>query len=157
MRAVIIQAFASRRIWRGHDGVMASWRLALMIAMALLACASSRAFPEYQAFVREHSGQPVNCAMCHAHPDGPSGSEPGQLGRFTPEELIRVNQARAAQPGQQVNSPLLNAFGNRIVTAAGAAAITQWRKEPARLTKALGTKSDLDGDGIADARGLLPP
>ncbi|MHB0935186.1 MAG: thrombospondin type 3 repeat-containing protein [Armatimonadota bacterium] len=114
------------------------------------------AFPEFQTYSEKHSGRPGNCGMCHAHPDGPSGSEARQLGSLTPEEMERVNLSRAAlEPGQEIDSPILNAFGNHIIKAVGAKKVVDAQKDPAELATALGNTSDLDGDGIADAREFL--
>jgi hypothetical protein len=94
--------------------------------------------------------------MCHINPGGPLGTEFGQIGRLTPEDMTRLNQARAAlTPGQVVDNPILNAFGNRIVQALGMAKVQQLRQDPAELAPALGSTSDLDKDGIPDAQEYL--
>lgn len=125
---------------------------------ALLSTLASPALahPEFQAFSKQHSGRGVNCAMCHANADGPDGLKPGQIGRLTPKELERLNKARAAfQPGADVDSPILNAFGNHIVNTLGKERLLTFRKNPAGLAAALGNTSDLDSDGISDAQEYL--
>jgi hypothetical protein len=131
-------------------------RLALA-ALALPACAGAAdAYPEFQKFVQARSGRSVNCAMCHVSPDGPNGAGFGQIGSLTPGELDRLNQARAAfEPGREVASPILNRFGNHIITTVGKTRFLQIRSHPEELAEALGAESDLDGDGIPDAREYL--
>jgi hypothetical protein len=128
-----------------------------LAALALLASAApAGAYPEYQKFVQANSGRAVNCALCHTNPDGPDGAGVGQIGRLTPEELGRLGEARAAfEPGRDVDSPILNAFGDRIVEAAGKTRFLEMRSRPAELAGVLGTESDLDGDGIPDSREYL--
>jgi len=114
------------------------------------------AFPEFQAYSERHSGRPVNCGLCHVNPDGPSGNGPGQLGRLTPEEMQRVNQSRGArEPGQAIDNPILNPFGDHIIQTIGSQKLFDLRRDPAGLATALGSQSDLDGDGISDAREYL--
>ncbi len=114
------------------------------------------AYPEFQAYSKEHSGRFVNCALCHANADGPDGVKPGQIGRLGPDELKRLNTARAAfKPGMDVDNPVLNAFGNHIVKTLGKERFLQLRKDPKALAGALGFQSDLDGDGIPDAQEYL--
>jgi hypothetical protein len=55
------------------------------------------------------------------------------------------------EPGQEVDSPILNEFGNRIIRSMGRKEFLQLISTPERLAPALGNKSDLDGDGIPDA------
>ena len=131
-------------------------RLAL-VGLALPAFAgSAAAYPEFQKFVQTRSGRAVNCAMCHTNSDGPDGAGFGQIGSLTPEELGRLNRARAAfEPGQEVASPILNRFGNHIVTSVGKTRFLELRNRPEELAGALGTASDLDGDGIPDSREYL--
>ena len=94
--------------------------------------------------------------MCHINPAGPVGTEFGQIGRLDAQGLIRLNQARAAlAPGQIVDSPVLNAFGNRIEQALGMRKVLALRQNPAGLAPALGFVSDLDKDGIPDAQEYL--
>lgn len=126
------------------------------LGVLMLAASPAGAHPEFQAFSKEHSGRGVSCAMCHAHPDGPDGVKPGQIGRLTPRELERLNAARAAfKPGAEVDSPILNAFGNHIVRTLGKERLLAFRKNPAALAAALGPDSDLDSDGISDAQEYL--
>jgi hypothetical protein len=114
------------------------------------------AYPEFQKFVQTRSGRAVNCAMCHASSDGPDGAGFGQIGSLTPEELGRLNQARAAfEPGHEVASPILNRFGNHVIATVGKTRFLELRSRPEELAAALGTESDLDGDGIPDAREYL--
>lgn len=114
------------------------------------------AFPQFQAFSEKNSGRPVNCGMCHTHPEGPSGSGAHQLGSLTPEEMQRVNLSRVAlEPGQDIDNPILNAFGNHIIKTVGAKKVVEYAGDPAKLATALGNGSDLDGDGIPDAQEYL--
>ena len=125
----------------------------LSILCVAMACApAALAYPEFQQFVQRTSGRNVNCAMCHVNPDGPEGLKPGQIGSLTPDEMDRLNRARAAfEPGQPVESPILNAFGNHIVETVGKNRFLQLRLDPGGLAEALGHDSDLDNDGISDA------
>lgn len=131
-----------------------SWRwLALA---ALLLPAGLGAYPEYHAFIVKHSGRPINCALCHRHPDGPDGAAPGQLGRLTPEAQERLGRARSAfEPGVKVDSPILNAFGNHMVQALGRKQLMELKLAPEQLAERLPADSDLDADGIPDVRELL--
>ncbi|HEY9870463.1 MAG TPA: thrombospondin type 3 repeat-containing protein [Candidatus Obscuribacterales bacterium] len=114
--------------------------------------AAAVAYPEFQTFAEKHSGRPTNCAMCHVSPDGPIGDGDGQIGSLSESEMARLNKARAAlEPGQDVDSPILNEFGNHIIKALGKSKVLELRNDPAKLVEALGTKSDLDGDGIPDS------
>ncbi len=117
---------------------------------------SVEAYPEFQKFSQTNSGRTVNCAMCHTHPDGPNGGAFGQIGSLTPAQMEKLNQARSAfEPGKQVESPILNAFGNHIIKTVGKTRFLEYRSRPAELANALGTTSDLDGDGVADSREYL--
>lgn len=132
--------------------------LRLALAAALLAAAPvALAYPEFEAFVERHSGRYVNCALCHSHPDGPEGTKPGQIRSLDAEELARLNLARAAfEPGSDVDSPILNDFGDEILHRVGKRRFLEIRStDPALLADALGTDSDLDGDGIPDATEYL--
>jgi hypothetical protein len=121
-----------------------------------LFCASAFAYPEFQAFIKKNSGRPVDCAFCHVNPNGPEGNGPGQLGSLTPDEFTRLNRARAAfEPGQLVDSPILNAFGNRILKDVGKKKFLEIKQHPADLAVALGPTVDLDGDGIPDSQEFL--
>lgn len=119
------------------------------------------AYPEFQKYVQQNSGRNVNCAMCHAHPDGPEGLKAGQIGSLSPQEIDLLSRARAAfEPGQKVQNPLLNAFGNDIVKRLGKSQFLLLRQDPKKLAESLGRDSDLDGDSICDAdeylAGTLP-
>jgi hypothetical protein len=110
---------------------------------------SVQAYPEYQAAIVKMSHRPVNCAMCHVHGDGPEGAAVGQIGRLTTEEFARLGRARAAfEPGGNVNSPILNAFGNHIINSIGKTKFIELRQLPEKLPELLPAESDLDGDGI---------
>lgn len=125
--------------------------LAWGIALALTTPAF--AYPEFEAWVEQSSGRYVNCALCHTHPDGPEGVKPGQIRSLDPAALERLNRARAAfEPGQDVDSPILNDFGDHIMEELGKRRFLEIRTtDPGDLAEALGYESDLDGDGIPDA------
>ncbi len=111
------------------------------------------AHPEFQAWSQKNSGRFVNCAMCHAHPDGPEGMKAGQIGSFTPAEMALLNEARAAfEPGKKVENPILNRFGNSIVEQLGRREVIALRPNPAGLADKLDPAHDTDGDGLGDAR-----
>lgn len=125
-----------------------------LIALAVLPDAS--AYPEFQVYVAKSTGRSVNCAMCHSNSDGPEGTAPGQIGRLNPAELERLGRARSAfQPGQEVDSPILNAFGNHIITSIGKEKFVELKAAPAHLAELLPPDSDIDHDGISDAREYL--
>lgn len=114
------------------------------------------AYPEFQTFIVKNSGRTVNCAMCHSHADGPEGAAVGQIGRLTPAELEKLGHARAALlPGQEVDSPILNPFGNYIIKSLGKEKFIELRAAPASLAEILPQDHDLDHDGIPDAREYL--
>lgn len=117
---------------------------------------SARAHVEFQAFVVRNSGRSVDCALCHVHSNGPDGTGVGQVGSLTPEELARLNVARAAfDPGVIVDSPVLNDFGDSLLRRLGKKRILELRSAPAELAKEISQTSDLDSDGIPDAREFL--
>ncbi len=121
-------------------------------AVLLLAWGSAGAYPEYQAWSQKTSGRFVNCAMCHAHPDGPEGVKPGQLGSLSPQQWVSLNEARAAhEPGTTVHSPILNEFGNDLVRQLGRREIIALRLDPAALVGRIDVRQDHDNDGIPDA------
>ena len=130
------------------------WKL--MIVLAVPAAAGRvQAYPELQRFIVQSSGRAVNCALCHAHADGPEGTAPGQIGRLTATEQVELGRARAAfEPNANPTSPILNAFGNHLINHLGKKKFLELRLAPAQLAEALPTDSDLDGDGIADAEEL---
>jgi len=113
------------------------------------------AHPEFQRYFKETSGRTINCAMCHVHPDGPEGLKTGQIGSLTQDQLNTLGLARQAnKPGSVVKSPILNEFGNLIVTALGKDKIMELKQSPGSLPDALSKTSDLDKDGIIDAEEL---
>jgi len=133
----------------------------MVFLIGLLVAAPASAYPEFQTFIETQSSRNVNCALCHAHPDGPEGLKPGQIGSLNPSQLELLNKARAAfEPGQEVESPILNPFGNHIIQVLGKQRFLQIRQDPATLVAALGRESDLDRDGIPDVdeylAGTLP-
>lgn len=124
--------------------------------MSVCLSPATSAHTELQAFVRESSGRAINCAMCHEHSDGPEGTGRGQIGGLSPEAMSRLGRARAAfDPGQRVDSPILNDFGDSIVVQLGKKRILELRHQPALLAQELDPANDLDGDGISDAREYL--
>jgi len=129
----------------------------IVVLLALALASPARAYPEFEAWIEQHSGRFVNCAFCHTNPDGPEGTKPGQIRSLDAAELERLNRARAAfEPGQDVDSPILNAFGNHIIQALGKRRFLEIRaQDPGQLADALGYQSDLDGDGIPDATEYL--
>ncbi len=125
-------------------------RLGIVFA---LSSAPARALHEFQAFVQAYSGRPVNCALCHTSADGPEGTGAGQIGSLTDVERERLNRARAAfDPSPVVDSPILNDFGNLIVARLGKRRVLELRAKPELIAAGLGNESDLDQDGIPDAR-----
>lgn len=126
------------------------------LAVAFLAFpAGANAYPEFQAQITKSSGRPVNCALCHANPDGPDGTSYGQIGRLNPEEMERLNRARKAiEPGVEVKSPILNEFGNYLVRSLGMRRLLELKLNPAALPDAIDPKNDMDRDGIPDAEEL---
>jgi hypothetical protein len=132
-------------------------RLQVVISMAfcLAAPITSHAYPEFQQDIVKRTGRIVNCAMCHSHSDGPEGTAPGQIGSFSPEELQRLGQARGAmEPGVPVDSPILNDFGNHIVTSLGKKRVVELKMAPDQLSEQLPADSDMDHDGIMDVQEL---
>jgi hypothetical protein len=126
----------------------------LLVIFVLAAAPPLMAYPEFEVWTEKTSGRYIDCAMCHTHPDGPEGVKPGQIRSLSREELDRLNEARGAfEPGIAVNSPVLNAFGNRIIEKLGRKKFLEIRSaDPGLLVAAYGMDSDLDGDGIPDAR-----
>jgi cytochrome c553 len=137
-------------------------RRGVLVAAMLFAVTPLFAYPEFQAWAQKNSGRAIDCSMCHVNSDGPEGVKPGQIRGLNPKELERLNQARAAfEPGSKIDNPILNAFGDHIIQTIGKKKFLEIRSTgPGQLVSALGMKSDLDGDGIPDAReyadGTLP-
>lgn len=130
-----------------HRNAIAS----LTMAALLMLCKAAQAYPEFEAYVEKNSGMPVNCSMCHTHPDGPEGLKPGQIGSLSPEQMEKLNRARAAfEPGQEVDSPVLNEFGEHLIEELGKTRFLQLRLEPEELPAVMPGDSDLDGDGVTD-------
>lgn len=128
----------------------------LQLLFTLVIVGNCYAYPEFQKFSQTHSGRPINCAMCHANGDGPEGASRGQIGSLTPDELNKLNAARGAfVPGVPIQSPILNAFGNNIITVIGKTKFLELRAHPEQLAEVYGYQSDLDGDGITDAQEYL--
>lgn len=124
----------------------------IIISATFIQAAPAFAHPEFQRYSKEVSGRSVNCAMCHRHSDGPEGLKPGQIGSLDQDELNALGLARQAlKPGAVVKSPILNEFGNSILSQLGKDKISELRQRPELLTGFLSKTSDLDGDGIPDA------
>ncbi|PKN57366.1 MAG: hypothetical protein CVU56_11225 [Deltaproteobacteria bacterium HGW-Deltaproteobacteria-14] len=124
-------------------------------ALLLLAVETAHAYPEFEQAIEKNAGRTIDCAFCHINPDGPEGTKVGQIGSLSPAEFQALNRARTAfEPGAQVESPILNAFGNHLVTVYGKKKIVALRADPLALAAGLGD-SDLDGDGVSDAQELL--
>ncbi len=132
-------------------------RILVTLLFAVLAPgARAAAHNEFQTFVRKNSGRPVDCALCHAHSNGPEGTGAGQVGSLNPEELERLGRARAAfDPGTLVDSPILNSFGDSLVQRLGKKRILELRSAPAELAVEISQTSDLDLDGIPDSSEYL--
>jgi len=131
-------------------------RRAILLFITITMASECLAYPEFQRFSQVNSGRPINCAMCHANGDGPEGASRGQIGSLTPDELNRLNAARGAfAPGIAVQSPILNAFGNKIISTIGKTRFLELRAHPEQLAEVYGFQSDLDSDGIADAQEYL--
>ncbi|MBI5387241.1 MAG: hypothetical protein HZA90_21450 [Verrucomicrobia bacterium] len=130
------------------------WKTTLLLAF-LTTVGSVQAYPEFQQHIVKTTGRAVNCALCHANADGPEGTGPGQIGHLTAAEQAELGRARAAfEPGARPNSPILNAFGNHLINSLGKKKFLELRLAPAQLAEALPKDSDLDDDGISDAREL---
>ncbi len=128
----------------------------MLFAVLILAGVPARAYSEYRSFIEKASGRNVDCSICHANPEGPEGVKPGQIGSLNAEEQARLTQARTAfQPGVDVHSPILNDFGNSIIRTVGKQKFLAMRQHPESLPALLPQDSDLDDDGIPDARELV--
>jgi len=131
-------------------------RWTALMPLLLVIVSRATAHPEYQLFIQQHSGRSMNCAMCHVHSDGPEGASKGQIGSLGEEEMNRLLVARSAfEPGQAVDNPILNDFGNNLVHSIGKKALLEYRSDPIRIALALGDQSDMDGDGVSDAQEFL--
>ncbi len=129
---------------------MRQWFILLWVMVGTMGYV--QAYPEFQQEIRKISGRSINCSMCHVHPDGPQGLKHGQIGGLTGEENSALGAARQAfKPGVNVNSPILNPFGNKMVYDLGREKIIQLKTQPALLFETLLPESDIDGDGISDA------
>jgi len=141
---------------------MPSWsrcvyRVPLLAASVSLASYASvaGAYPDFQRHIQAESGRVVSCAMCHVHPDGPDGVKHGQIGSLGDAELQALNHSRAMlEPGPAVDSPILNDFGDYLVSSLGRKRLMAWKSNPAKLISALNRVHDQDGDGIPDTREL---
>lgn len=130
--------------------------LATFLLLGTACVGDALAYPEFQKFTQTNSGRVTNCAMCHVHPDGPEGAGHGQIGSLKADELARLGRARAAfEPGADVDSPILNGFGDTIVRTIGKSKVLELRSRPGDLAGMLDPASDLDSDGIPDAREYL--
>lgn len=127
----------------------------IVLALILLVPKSADAYSEFEAAIEEVSGRTINCAYCHEHADGPDGVKPGQIGSLTPSERKMLNKARTSfEPGGQVDSPILNDFGDHLINVIGKKAIVKLKDRPLDLPVLLGD-SDLDHDGIVDGDEFL--
>jgi len=126
-------------------------------ALTVFGASPASAYPEFETWAEKHSGRYMSCAMCHEHPDGPEGVKPGQIRSLSREELDRLNEARQAfEPGHTIDNPILNDFGDAIIQRLGRRRFLEIRvTDPGQLAEAYGFDSDLDGDGIPDAREFL--
>lgn len=128
-----------------------------LVGLLLLAAPRpAAAYPQFQQYSQKHSGRNVDCAMCHRNHDGPKGVRPGQIDSLTPQQKLSYEQEQTAlESGQHVDSPILNDFGNHIIEVLGRVKFIELASHPEQLAPALGFASDLDGDGIPDAREYL--
>jgi hypothetical protein len=128
----------------------------IAIPLLLVLVRSSSAFPEFQAWIEITSDRAVDCAFCHACPDGPQGPKPGQMGSLSDEDAARLDKARAIlEPGQVADNPILNVFGNSVASRIGMTELKELRKAPAFLPAWLGPDGDLDHDGIRDSQEII--
>ena len=139
---------------RVSGGVKCFVGITIELLLVTLSTSMVYAYPEYQQYLESQlhrTKRTANCAMCHVHENGPVGNEPGQIGALSDEQMKRLSRARqAVEPGADVDSPILNQFGNEIIKELGKKRFVELRAEPAKLGKELSDKSDLDGDGIVD-------
>ncbi len=131
-------------------------RYLCLILLGLLAAGEAWGYQEFQIWVDQQTTRNVNCALCHAHGDGPDGVKPGQIGSLDAEGLRSLEAARQAfEPGAEVESPILNAFGNKIIERLGRTGFINLRTRPEAFPEAYGLETDLDSDGIPDAQEYL--
>ncbi len=127
-----------------------------IILLMTLSTTTLLAYPEFQKFSSLHSRRTVNCGMCHASVDGPDGVGFGQIGSLDTMQMELLKEARRAQrPGMEVNNPILNPFGNKMVSAMGVRLLIDAKKDPAIIYFYMKDAGDLDGDGIIDAEEYL--
>ena len=127
----------------------------IVMSLSLLAPRNAEAYSEFEAAIEATSGRTINCAFCHEHADGPDGVKPGQIGSLSPAERQMLNKARTAfEPGAQVDSPILNDFGDAIINIIGKKKVVKLKNTPLEIPALLGD-SDLDHDGILDGDEFL--
>lgn len=130
--------------------------LAVISTISSIVPQSANGYPEFQEFAEKHSGRTTNCATCHTNPAGPTGKESGQIGSLDAQAMDKLNAARGAlAPGVEVDSPILNRFGDLIMKKLGKRKVLADRADPSRLASDYGTDSDLDSDGIPDSQEFL--
>ncbi len=129
--------------------------LGALSAVVLGGVSRAQAYPEFQRHIQAQAGRVVSCGMCHAHPDGPDGMKHGQIGALGENEMQALARSRnMLEPGQPVDSPILNPFGDYLVGHLGRKRLMAYKLQPAALLAAIDQKHDFDADGIADAREL---
>jgi hypothetical protein len=78
------------------------------------------------------------------------------MGALSTEDSRRLDAAREVlDPGQTIDNPILNVFGNNLASRLGMTKVKELRKAPAFLPSYLDPASDMDDDGIADAREMV--
>lgn len=128
----------------------------LAAATVIILAEPAQSYPEFQQFVEKNSHRTVNCAMCHTNENGPVGNAKGQIGSLDELEMKHLGEARRAlEPGQEVDSPILNKFGNQIIKAIGKKKVLEAKNAPMKLAEFLPKDEDLDGDGIPDSEEYL--
>lgn len=129
----------------------------MKLFVILFFCAATAfAYPEFQKFSQSHSKRTVNCGMCHVSPEGPDGLSFGQIGSLDSAQMEFLKDARRAMlPGVDVQNPILNLFGNKLVRTMGVRLLIEARKDPATIYFYMKDAGDLDGDGVSDAEEFL--
>ena len=128
------------------------------IAPAALAASAPRALslsgvPGANRQTKSGARSTAPCATRNS--DGPEGTAPGQIGHLNAAgDGTSRPRPRGASTRRPVDSPILNAFGNHIINSLGKTKFLELRVAPAQLADALPQDSDLDHDGIPDAREL---